>query len=280
MADPGQCLGPAGPSPVATVMAINGYELNGDDPRAGLRRAAGIDSSEISCMQAPAEVFEQDMVGLLLLMAADPKGLKLYIARSKISAAFDELNTAAEHRCAELLEHLKENSTAAHTQGVTGGTATLSWEGRVTTDEAGREPMGALIKEKETCSTALVDIWCVIDFMEKARHRLRAWHRRGDLDGQEPPLPWLHRQVQGKAPLPRRGEVDRASHDVDSMLQSLASFGSIQVNPRLGAAVAGTMGQTWADVFEEAEELPGVSLEVEEPATELVGKLEKLWEKP
>ena len=33
---------------------------------------------------------------------------------------------------------------------------------------AGREPMSALIKEKEICSTSLVDIWCVIDFMEKA----------------------------------------------------------------------------------------------------------------
>ena len=27
--------------------------------------------------------------------------------------------------------------------------------------------MSDLIKEKDTCSTALVDIWCVIDFMEK-----------------------------------------------------------------------------------------------------------------
>jgi hypothetical protein len=28
--------------------------------------------------------------------------------------------------------------------------------------------MSALIKEKEICSTSSVDIWCVIDFMEKA----------------------------------------------------------------------------------------------------------------
>ena len=27
--------------------------------------------------------------------------------------------------------------------------------------------MAALIKEKDTCSNALVDLWCVIDFMEK-----------------------------------------------------------------------------------------------------------------
>lgn len=32
----------------------------------------------------------------------------------------------------------------------------------------GNEPMAALIKEKDTCSNALVDLWCVIDFMEKA----------------------------------------------------------------------------------------------------------------
>lgn len=31
----------------------------------------------------------------------------------------------------------------------------------------GNEPMAALIKEKDTCSNALVDLWCVIDFMEK-----------------------------------------------------------------------------------------------------------------
>ncbi|CAK9098511.1 Transcription intermediary factor 1-beta (TIF1-beta) (E3 SUMO-protein ligase TRIM28) (KRAB-A-interacting protein) (KRIP-1) (RING-type E3 ubiquitin transferase TIF1-beta) (Tripartite motif-containing protein 28) [Durusdinium trenchii] len=62
-------------------------------------------------------------------------------ARSNISAAFDELNRAAELRCAELLQHVQEN---------------------------GRQPLSALLAEKERCSAALVDVWCVIDFMEKA----------------------------------------------------------------------------------------------------------------
>lgn len=35
----------------------------------------------------------------------------------------------------------------------------------------GNEPMAALIKEKDTCSNALVDLWCVIDFMEKVGFR-------------------------------------------------------------------------------------------------------------
>eukprot|EP00913_Durusdinium_trenchii_P013081 g12281.t1 len=61
-------------------------------------------------------------------------------ARSNISAAFDELNRAAELRCAELLQHVQEN---------------------------GRQPLSALLAEKERCSAALVDVWCVIDFMEK-----------------------------------------------------------------------------------------------------------------
>ncbi|CAJ1343468.1 unnamed protein product [Effrenium voratum] len=60
--------------------------------------------------------------------------------RSNISAAFDELSSAADARCSELLQNLQANS---------------------------REPMRALEEEKNRCSTALVDIWCVIDFMEK-----------------------------------------------------------------------------------------------------------------
>ncbi len=42
-------------------------------------------------------------------------------ARSHISSAFDELHVAAEARCAELLEHLQENSLLELDQ--------ISWEG-------------------------------------------------------------------------------------------------------------------------------------------------------
>ena len=65
-------------------------------------------------------------------------------AQCNISAAFQELGGKAELRCKELLETIEENSV---------------------------EPMAALVKEKERCGSALVDIWSVIDFMEKASGR-------------------------------------------------------------------------------------------------------------
>ena len=48
--------------------------------------------------------------------------------------------------------------------------------------------MAALIKEKDTCSNALVDLWCVIDFMEKVGVRKLGLDganraKRDDLEG-------------------------------------------------------------------------------------------------
>ena len=40
--------------------------------------------------------------------------------------------------------------------------------------------MAALIKEKDSCSGSLVDIWCVIDFMEKVGTRT-PWKKDSDL---------------------------------------------------------------------------------------------------
>ncbi|CAK9022252.1 unnamed protein product [Durusdinium trenchii] len=76
----------------------------------------------------------------LLSQSVESSEMACMQARSNISAAFDELNRAAELRCAELLQHVQEN---------------------------GRQPLSALLAEKERCSAALVDVWCVIDFMEK-----------------------------------------------------------------------------------------------------------------
>ena len=45
-----------------------------------------------------------------LIPTTRPHSMQPHQARSHISSAFDELHVAAEARCAELLEHLQENS--------------------------------------------------------------------------------------------------------------------------------------------------------------------------
>ena len=173
-----------------------------------------IESSEMSCMQA----------------------------RSHISSAFDELHVAAEARCAELLEHLQENSN---------------------------EPMAALIKEKDTCSNALVDLWCVIDFMEKVNKHgtdvevLMAKSRlfRGPISSTK--LQEWEDLCQSSYSGFEKSLVGLPNHDAESMLRSLASFGSLKVNPLAwemsGNPLKLTEGKTWADVFEEPEDFSAFS---------------------
>lgn len=178
----------------------------------------------------------------LLGQSLDSSEMACMQARSNITAAFDELKLAAEQRCAELLEQLQEQS---------------------------REPMSALIKEKEICSTSLVDIWCVIDFMEKVNQHgtdvevlMARGHRTfRDPIGSQKFQEWKD-LCQAPAANFQRSFVALPDHDADSMLRSLASFGSLKLNPlawETSAFSNGPLkliaGQTWADVLEDSEEL-------------------------
>lgn len=165
-------------------------------------------------------------------------------ARANIATAFGELTKAAEDRCRALIADSEENS---------------------------HEPRKRLEEEKRRCSTALVDIWRAIEFTEKVVDRgtdvevlmARGHMFREGLHTQQ--LQDWNRMSMAPAPpglTPNFGAGWSSSRESDTILGSLAAFGSVQFDTQYPVTKPAVTGRTkslkWADVFEDpTNEGPG-----------------------